>query len=67
MNRRQRRAARKRIHGEHQIRPVEVVSPLDLRCPDCASKLHHWTDPIGIHHVDIYHDDTCPTWKGLQE
>lgn len=68
MNRRQRRAAGygKRVRGGYLIGDPELLAALDLHCPDCASELHHYTDHDGIPHVEIHHDDTCPTWAQIQ-
>lgn len=69
MNRKQRRAAArgKRVKGGYLIGAPDVINGLDFHCPDCNSELHHWTDDLGIQHVDVLHDDTCPTWKGMQK
>jgi hypothetical protein len=75
MNRAERRA-RARAEARRRDRtfitgPVIVGDPdrlarLDLRCPDCNSALEHWTDRDGRPHIDVLHDNTCPTWRAMR-
>lgn len=56
MNRKQRRAARKQT-------PANIRAFADAyRCPDCLSETAEpVTDEFGIWHLEVRHDDTCPT------
>jgi hypothetical protein len=71
VNRAQRRAEERRknrpvIHGQIFIGDPDVIARLAPHCPDCASELDYWTDNDGMPHVDVMHDDTCPTWHAMQ-
>ncbi|BBU23270.1 hypothetical protein [Mycobacterium xenopi] len=72
MNRAQRRArvraeARRRdrtvITGQVIIGAPEILSHLEVRCPECNSDIERWTDRDGRQHIDMLHDDTCPTFS----
>jgi hypothetical protein len=75
MNRNQRRA-RQHAQDRRNNGPVvtghlliglpETLARIRPRCPDCASDIERWTDRDGIEHIDLMHDDTCPTWQAMQ-
>jgi hypothetical protein len=54
MNRRARRAKRAQLDA----RAVGVATA--YQCPDCASRSQLEVDAFGVHHLHVYHDDTCP-------
>ena len=60
VNRSQRRAARR-----NAPRSVRWLAD-NYRCPDCLSET---TQPVaderGVWHINVHHDDTCPTYKRL--
>lgn len=60
MNRKERRAARKRA-------PANVRAFADTyRCPDCASEsAAPYMDAHGIWRLEVRHDGTCPTYRRL--
>lgn len=60
MNRSQRRAARKRA-------PTSVRAYANAyRCPDCDSETATpYTDAHGVWHLEVRHDETCPTYLRL--
>jgi hypothetical protein len=37
------------------------------RCPDCNSDVDYAFDQLGVLHLTIRHDDTCPTWRAIQK
>ena len=60
------RAARRRARRAGV--PVEVAAvAASYRCPDCASEAELTRDPIGIWHLTISHDTTCPFFRTLPE
>lgn len=75
MNRAERRA-RARAENRRKTRPVitgqvligdsELIAQLQPQCPDCDSELDYWTDADDMRHVDVMHDDSCPTWQAMQ-
>lgn len=75
MNRSQRRA-RQRAQNRRQNGPVitgqlligqpETLAQIRPHCPDCNSEIDRWTDRDGRNHIDLMHDDTCPTWQAMQ-
>jgi len=61
VNRAQRRAAARTAGGR------AVLSYADqYTCPDCASDTELWRDDDGVFHLEIRHDDTCPTYRGME-
>jgi hypothetical protein len=37
------------------------------RCPDCLSETTQpVSDHLGAWHIDVHHDDTCPTYRRLR-
>jgi len=62
MNRRERRAMKKRA----RLDPQAVEYARSYKCPDCDSVSGEVTrDEHGVHHATILHDPTCPRLKGL--
>jgi len=59
MNRRARRAKRARP----DTRAVGVATA--YQCPDCDSRSRLEVDALGVHHLHVYHDDTCPRLNGI--
>lgn len=60
MNRAQRRAAQRKAP------PALRAFAAAYRCPDC---LNETTEPYhgGDHwHINVHHDDTCPTYRRLR-
>jgi hypothetical protein len=58
------RAERRRLTREAP-RPIRAFAAA-YRCPDCISET---TQPYhgGDHwHIDVHHDDTCPTYRRLK-
>lgn len=38
------------------------------RCPDCLSEMTcPVQDRFGIWRIEVRHDDTCPTWRAIQQ
>ena len=75
MNRAERRAqaqaeARRRngpvVTGQLLIGAPELLAQLKVHCPDCNSDIERWTDRDGRDHIDVMHDDTCPTWQAMR-
>ena len=58
MNRRQRRAA--------PLDPRAVRYAHSYGCPDCDSRTRLQVDSLGVHHLTVLHDDTCP-WLTQKE
>jgi hypothetical protein len=59
MNRRARRAKR----AQPDTRAVSVATA--YQCPDCDSRSRLEVDASGVHHLHVYHDDTCPRLNGV--
>lgn len=66
MNRKQRRAAKNVVHGPLIAGARELLNRLDFHCPDCDSDLTRSTDEVGIEHLTIHHDETCPQWLAMR-
>lgn len=58
MNRRERRA-------KSGLDPRVVEYARSYKCPDCDSTQSVEVDEHGIHHLHVYHDDTCPRLNGI--
>lgn len=61
MNRQQRRAAAKAGRTD----PQAVQYANSYRCPDCDSTQRLEVDEYGIHHLHVFHADTCPRLNGV--
>jgi hypothetical protein len=60
VNRAQRRCAQRQAPAS-----VRWVAE-NYRCPDCLSENSHLAqDKYGIWHVNVHHDNTCPTYRRL--
>lgn len=35
-------------------------------CPDCDNDLEIWLDALGVFHLNVLHDDTCPLLAAQQ-
>jgi hypothetical protein len=35
-------------------------------CPDCNAEQHLRQEEPGMWSIGIHHDDTCPTWRRIQ-
>lgn len=47
--------------------PLEVrAAALTHRCRECASETDLFADTYGIWHLQVRHDDTCPTYQEIQ-
>lgn len=70
MNREQRRAAARRgpnRHPETQATDDEIrAAAASYKCPDCNADTSLSQDGHGIWHLDIAHDDTCPTFQRIR-
>lgn len=66
MNRRDRRRAARKNRHQYLIADPATIASLDVSCPDCTSETERWTDALGLPHMTIRHDDTCPTWRSMQ-
>lgn len=61
MNRAERRKATR--GAPPQIRALAAT----YRCPDCLSDTSHpFEGTDGVWHINVHHDDTCPTLARLQ-
>lgn len=62
MNRSQRRAASRRPWtGDHLARRFAA----GYRCPDCDADIELVEHAPHVFVVNVRHDDTCPTWRGM--
>ena len=61
MNRQQRRAQRRKGTPV----PPAAVSEFaqNYRCPDCAATSELHRDQLGLWHLLVSHDETCPTYR----
>lgn len=52
--------------GEAFFKPFYAPSSGD--CPDCDADTELRADPDhpGIWHLQVQHDETCPTWQAIQ-
>ncbi|WP_431840600.1 hypothetical protein [Gordonia hongkongensis] len=66
MNRRERRNAARRSRQQFIVADPESLANIAISCPDCNSDTEHWTDALGLPHITIRHDDTCPVWRSMQ-
>jgi len=41
----------------------DTAPGVSYRCPDCSSDAELTRDSLGIWHLTIRHDDTCPTYR----
>ncbi len=63
MNRAQRRSRR-----NHQAPPKVQAFAAAYRCPDCLSETPQPVqDWLGIWHIEVRHDDTCPAYRNRKE
>ncbi len=61
MNRRQRRAADRTAGGRAALSYADQYI-----CPDCASDTELSRDDDGVFHLEVRHDETCPTYRSMQ-
>jgi len=54
------------ITGQLLIGQPETLALIRPLCPDCNSDIERWIDRDGRRHIDVMHDDTCPTWQAMQ-
>lgn len=59
MNRRQRRAQRTQPDAH------AVAVGKAYRCPTCDADTRLVVDEHGVHHLHVFHDDTCPRLNGI--
>jgi hypothetical protein len=58
------RAQRRRAH--RQAPPEFRAFAANYRCPDCLNDTTQpVADDLGIWHIEVHHDDTCPTYRRL--
>ena len=43
-----------------ELDPRAVGFARAYQCPDCNAETRLEADAFGIHHLRVYHDDTCP-------
>jgi hypothetical protein len=36
-------------------------------CPDCDNDVEVWLDTLGVFHLNVLHDDTCPSLAARQK
>lgn len=61
MNRAQRRQSRR--YAPPKVRALAAA----YQCPDCLSENGvPFQDSFGIWHLNVHHDDTCPTYRRLK-
>lgn len=59
------RAERRRVG--RQAPAVFRAFAAAYRCPDCLSDTAQPVpDAFGVWHIDVHHDDTCPTYRRLK-
>jgi len=61
VNRAQRRAAARTAGGRAALAYAD-----QYECPDCTSDTALRRDDSGVFHLDVRHDDTCPTYRGVR-
>jgi len=61
VNRRQRRTAARTAGGRAALSYADQYT-----CPDCASDTELRRDDDGVFHLDVHHDDTCPTFRRIR-
>jgi hypothetical protein len=61
MNRAERRA------NHRKAPPAVRAVASNYQCPDCLSETTHpAVDELGIWHIEVHHDDTCPLFAAYR-
>jgi len=61
MNRAQRRTAARTPCGRAAVAYADAYL-----CPDCTSETELRQDDDGVYHLDVHHDDSCPTYRRMR-
>jgi hypothetical protein len=43
------------------ISPQLLDELATYECPDCGNDVEIWLDTLGMLHLNVLHDDTCPS------
>jgi hypothetical protein len=53
--------------GRRKAPPAFIEYARTYRCPDCLSETAYpLSDRHGIWHIEVRHDDTCPTYIAMR-